>query len=270
MARGRPSQRSPFSRDAQRSAGLSALRCASRLNEVFFGQALLLVTLSSLSGCDWPGKPRPEDRPLPAEKVTDFGQLYGRNCAGCHGADGKRGPAPPLNDPIFLSIVPDAELLHVITEGREGTPMPAFSRDNGGPLTAEQIQVLAVGIKPRWSATDKPKGQPPEYRPPKERDGGDKKAGLAVFARACADCHGNHGQGSKMAGAINDPSFLALISDQALRRYAITGRPDFGMPNFAGTDGRDPVNFKPLTSREINDLVALLSYWRVGGSMNGK
>ena len=54
-------------------------------------------------------------------------------CAGCHGADGKFGPAPPLNDSVFLAIVPDAELRHVISDGRvvtaaQKSPMPAFAR----------------------------------------------------------------------------------------------------------------------------------------------
>ena len=45
---------------------------------------------------------------------------------------------------------------------------------------------------------------------------------------ACASCHGDtvgRPYGGQSAGAINDPDFLALISDQALRRYVITGGP---------------------------------------------
>ena len=63
------------------------------------------------------------------------------------------------------------------------------------------------------------------------------------------------------AGAIHDAAFLALISDQALRRYAITGRPDLGMPSFSETSGRDD-DFQSLTAAEIDDLVALLASWR--------
>ncbi|MGH7174036.1 MAG: c-type cytochrome [Gemmataceae bacterium] len=222
---------------------------------------LVLLPLLLLAGCDWPGKPKDADRPIPAEKVANFGKLYGMHCAGCHGADGKDGPAPPLNDPLFLAIVPDEVLHRVITDGRSGTPMTAFAKDKGGPLTDKQVDILARGIKQQWPA-ENPKRQPPPYLL-SDAKAGDKKAGLKVFGRDCAMCHGEHGKGGD-AGAINDTAFLALVSDQVLRRYVLTGRPDLGMPNYAKRgDGK-------LTSQEINDLVALLAYWRVGGSINGK
>ena len=62
-------------------------------------------------------------------------------------------------------------------------------------------------------------------------------------------------------------AFLALISDQALRRVIITGRRDLGMPDYSVSDWRSP-KFEPLTSEQINDLVALLAGWRQGGSAN--
>ena len=62
-------------------------------------------------------------------------------------------------------------------------------------------------------------------------------------------------------GPINVPEFLTLFSDQALRRLVITGRPDLGMPDCTDRQGR-PDEFKPLTSREVTDLVALLASWR--------
>ena len=221
-------------------------------------------------GCDMPGKPNRADRPVPSDQVTDFGTLYRTHCAGCHGADGRLGPGPPLNDPLFLAIVSEKELSRVITEGRAVTPgqrspMPAFARDRGGPLTAAQIGALAEGIRKRWGPATSP---PPDFT----ETGvccGDEHRGARVFARACAGCHGNDGEGVKREGKllrkINDPAFLALISDQALRRYAITGRPDFGMPAYDGKAGRSP-DFKPLTATDIDDLAALLACWRQGRS----
>jgi cytochrome c oxidase cbb3-type subunit III len=274
---------------------------ARRAKRLFVPLSLgLLVSLSFVTGCDLPGKPNPADRPVPADQVVDFGVLYRQNCAGCHGADGKLGPAPPLNDPLFRAIVPEEELEGILTRGRKNTLMPAFDKENGGVLTAAQIQVLvkeikgiryrivekqegglakvavvpdAGGIRPKWGMPGKPPEGVPSYGEQlagsNAGDAGDKeKKGAVVFARACAACHGDHGQGigkgsETVRNTIHDPVFLALVSNQALRRYAITGRPDLGMPAYAEARPGNP-DFVPLTDREVTDLVALLASWRVG------
>jgi mono/diheme cytochrome c family protein len=218
-------------------------------------------------GCDLPGKPNPADQPKLPDQVVDFGVLFRQNCVGCHGVNGELGPAPPLNDPLFLAIVPDEELLRVIGSGRAGTSMPAFSREKGGNLTAEQVRILAKGIKPRWRSPEPSKGPLPSYLAPtldSDRSAAVLERGAKVFARACAACHGDNGEGSEgMAGAIHDPAFLALMSDQALRRIIITGRSDLGMgmPNYADVTGRSD-DYEPLSDRDIGDLTALLASWR--------
>jgi cytochrome c oxidase cbb3-type subunit 3 len=226
----------------------------------------LLVTCLA-HGCDLPGQPQKKDRPLPANEIVDFDVLFQRNCTGCHGPDGKLGPAPPLNDPIFLSIVPDDELSRVITEGRPGTPMAAFADEHGGPLTHTQVDVLAKGLKSRFGSPVDVKSPLPPYRAEARRVAGpsteDVSRGEKLFARACAECHGKHGEGTDSAGALADPAFLGLVSDQALRRVIITGRSDLGMPNFADGTVRG-AGYKPLSSGEIDSLVAFLGSWRRG------
>ena len=231
---------------------------------------LLLVLAALAAGCDPPGRPRPEDRPVPSDQVTDFGALYARHCAGCHGADGRLGPAPPLNDPLFLAIVPDEELLRVVREGcvvspGQKTPMPAFARDRGGPLTTQQVEAVAKGIKERWGGAP-PKEEPPPYLAPK--GAGDPVRGAKLFDLACSACHGDDGRGGERAGALNNRAFLALISDQALRHIVITGRRDLGMPDYSNSEWRSP-RFEPLTSADIQDVVALLASWRQGGTGDG-
>jgi cytochrome c oxidase cbb3-type subunit III len=216
-------------------------------------------------GCDFPGQPKTGDRYVPPREQRTLDVLFQQNCVGCHGANGKLGPAPPLNDKLFLALIPDTELHRVIREGRPGTLMPAFAAAQGGQLTAEQVDVLAGGIKRRWGAVEPaPSGAPPYLLAEDRADGagtGNKEDGLKVFARACASCHGDQGQGGKSAGAINDPDFLALISDQALRRYVIAGRPDLGMPDYADPTGR-PESFRALSYQDVTNVVALLADWR--------
>jgi hypothetical protein len=48
-----------------------------------------------------------------------------------------------------------------------------------------------------------------------------------------------------------------LISDQGLRTIVITGRPDFGAPDWRGN-----VPGRPMTDQEISDVVAWLSSQR--------
>jgi mono/diheme cytochrome c family protein len=235
------------------------------------GCFLLIGSLAAVGCDDPPGKPKPGDSPIAANKVVDFDTLYSKNCAGCHGAEGENGPAPPLNDPYFLSIVPDETLLTIIKSGRkvhtgQKTSMPAFASDNGGPLTNEQVKVLAKGIKIRWTGRAPRESTLPSYLAEKK---GDHKEGERVFTAACAGCHGSKGEGKAsdgMAGALNDQAFLGLISDQALRRIVITGRHDLGMPAYDDSKGRS-AEWKPLTSGQIDDLVALLASWRKPGTV---
>jgi cytochrome c oxidase cbb3-type subunit 3 len=241
-------------------------RATKRLDSLSL-RLLVSLSLALAAGCNWPGKPNPADRPKLPSEVMEFEPLFRQNCAGCHGAEGKLGPAPPLNDPLFLAIVPDEDLSMTISLGRPGTPMPAFSREKGGPLTPRQVEVLAGGLKKHWGKPGTATKGVPDYEPPEQN--GDVEAGAAVFARACAGCHGADGKGGKDAGAVREAAFLALASDQALRRIVITGRPDLGMPRFDEPADR-PKDFKPLTPKEVNDLVALLASWRSSGPVPRK
>ncbi len=258
----------------------------------FIGLCALL-----LAGCELRGRPLAADRPIPSDQVVDFGKLYNQNCAGCHGPDGQMGPAPPLNDELFRAILPESELTAVLMQGRKGTLMPAFAQENGGTLTKTQIQVLVKEVKglaytivektpgdpataevvldpkgkvPDWGHIAEPARGVPAYMnviaKPDNLDASLQK-GTAAFARACAECHGDQGQGLKkdhhISNAINDSVFLSLNSNQVLRRIIITGRSDLGMPNYAKARSESP-DFKPLTEQEVSDLVALLASWRLG------
>jgi mono/diheme cytochrome c family protein len=231
------------------------------------GTALLCAVASV--GCDAPGKPSPKQRPLQPDQVTDFATLFSQNCSGCHGVEGLLGPAPPLNDAIFLAIISEDQMRRVVSDGRRNSLMPAFAQSNGGALTSKQIDIIVSGVRREWGQESIPERQDlPTYlvSDAGQRASPSHAVGEKAFASACAGCHGEQGEGGPMAGPLRDPAFLELVSDQALRRVIITGRPDLGMPDYRSSDGRTE-DFKPLTNDEITAIVNLLRSWRKHGDV---
>ena len=56
--------------------------------------AVSLVAVVWFAGCSrLPGKPAPGPEVPRPDSVLDPVALYQQNCAGCHGADGRNGPA---------------------------------------------------------------------------------------------------------------------------------------------------------------------------------
>ena len=214
-----------------------------------------MAALLLLAGCNAPGKPTPADIvPRPSD-VVDPVVLYKQNCAGCHGADGKQGPAPPIGDPVYLAIVDDNTLRNTIAKGRNGTPMAAFAQSAGGMLTDKQVDAIVAGIRQRWGQPQILQGvSAPPYA---AKSAGNAQAGAAAFQTFCASCHGADGKGTAKVGSIVNSSYLTLATDQGLRTIVIIGRPDFNAP-----DWRNNVPGHPMSDQEITDVVAWLSAQR--------
>jgi mono/diheme cytochrome c family protein len=214
--------------------------------------SLALVLALALVGCDTlPGKARARAIEETADtSAMAFDALYARQCAGCHGNGGRLGAARPLNDPVYLALVPAARLRLVIAEGVPGTAQPAFARSAGGGLTEEQIDALAQGLVRAWARPEETKSV---QVPPYAAAPGDPDRGKAVYAAACAGCHGADGRGGPKAGSVVDPSYLALVSDQYLRTTVIAGRADVGMPDWRGY-----IPARPLAPAEISAVVGWL------------
>jgi len=218
---------------------------------------LSLVLLSLLhTGCDGvpPGMPKESERWKSPQEITDFTKIYAQNCLACHSDGTTVSAARSMNDPVYLAIVGPDNLQKIIADGVPNTAMPGFSIPAGGELTTEQIAILVKGIMAWKDPAKVPSGPLPPYAAPL----GDATRGAAAFATYCASCHGVDGRGvPSKGGSIVDPSFLALVSDQALRTTVITGRPDFGTPDWRGY-----VPGHPMSDQEISDVVAWLSSQR--------
>ena len=217
----------------------------------------ILVTLAvvALLGCaacsSSPGVHRPESAVVPPSEVLDFNALYGQNCAGCHGVDGKGGAAMALANPVFLAIADDSVIRRMATNGVPGTPMPAFAQSAGGMLTNKQIEALVGGIRAWASPYALGDQAPPPYRAPVP---GDPKRGADAYRTYCSSCHGADGRGGSKGSSIVNGSYLALVSDQQLRTIVIAGRPELGAP-----DWRGDVDGPPMSPQDISDVVTWLS-----------
>ncbi len=220
---------------------------------------LSCVSLAGL-GCNHPrGKPGPEPEVPRPDQVLDFATLYKQNCVACHGDGHEPGAALFLANPVYLAVAGEGNLKNIIGNGVSGKLMPAFGQSAGGMLTDQQVDILAKGLISYWGKPGVLDNlNPPTYKAMLHPD---PVAGQKVFTKYCAECHGDTGEGADVNGAIVDPSFLALISDQNLRSIVISGmNPD--MPNFSAHEG-DP----PLTDQNVTDVVAWLASHRASSGL---
>ena len=216
---------------------------------------LAVVALLACASCSSSlGVYRTEPAVVPPSEVVDFKQIYGQNCAGCHGVDGRGGAAIALANPVFLAIADDAIIRRISSNGVPGTPMPAFAQSAGGMLTDKQINAIVHGIR-SWQKPDAlPDATPPPFT---AQAPGDAKRGADAYQTYCSSCHGADGRGGSKASSIVDGSYLALVSDQLLRTVVIAGRPELGAP-----DWRGDVEGRAMSAQDISDVVAWLSSQR--------
>jgi len=215
--------------------------------------ALAVLSLVMLAACSIPDRePQTNSETVAPNQVLDFGTLYAQNCAGCHGADGRGGASLALANPVYLAIVDETTMRNIVANGVRGTSMPAFAQSAGGMLTEQQIEVITSGMVSRWGRKQVLDGaNPPSYA---AKTVGNVDHGQVVFGRYCASCHGSEGGGTSRGSAMTNDSFLALVSDQALRTIVITGRPELGAPDWRGN-----VPGHPMTDQQITDVVAWLA-----------
>lgn len=192
--------------------------------------------------------------------------LYAENCAVCHGLNGEGiGPTPPLNNPALASM-PYDDLFKTIARGRYGTSMPAWSKDDGGPLSDYQIselvslvqsgdwqatgdRVVNLGLAPLIPFTTQPDPTLLEAVAALP-DGETLKSALTIYANSCVACHGADGLGSALAPALNDPAVRAKSAEE-LTRTITFGSPGTRMSAWSGQ----------LTPEEIARMVTLIQRW---------
>ncbi|MBI4772416.1 MAG: c-type cytochrome, partial [Chloroflexi bacterium] len=172
-------------------------------------------------------------------------ELFQSNCTACHGQDGEGLVGPTLNSRELLKTTSDKTFFSLIRTGVPGSVMPAWGQAFGGPFTDEQATQLVAFIR-AWEPNA------PEITPAVKAP--DPARGAAIFASTCFICHGENGQGTGRAPALNDPEQLKQFDDAWYRDTIAQGRPAKGMPTWGTV----------LSPDQIDDLVALLATWREG------
>lgn len=211
--------------------------------------ALLLIAI-------WQGLILAQD---PAQEQLELGaQLYGENCAVCHGPNGEGRIGPTLSKD-WPSIRPDLRVKSVIQSGVPGSAMPAWSQDEGGPLTEEEIEAITAYIL-SWETGGIPPLPPtPAFTPPPPITPipdvvGDPNRGAVLYAENCTVCHGPNGGGR--AGARLAKNWPAIRPDLRIKATIRDGVPGSIMPAWSQENGG------PLTDENINDIVAFVMSWQ--------
>ncbi len=171
--------------------------------------------------------------------------LYAENCAACHGETGEGKVGRALNSRELLKTTSDQTLSSLIRAGVPGTVMPAWGQAFGGPFTDQQVAQMVAFIR-AWEPAA------PELKP--ELTAPDPARGATIFASTCSICHGEDGQGTERAPALNNPARLKDFDDAWYRDVIAHGRPAKGMPTWGTV----------LSPQQINDLVVLFVAWREG------
>lgn len=187
------------------------------------------------------------------------GQLYVENCAVCHGVDGQGRIGASLEE--FSGIDPAAVIEQTVAMGIEGSVMPAWGEQYGGPLSDQDISDIASYIQAAFAGTE-PIQPLPEYIPPEiERlpdVEGDPSAGAVVYLQNCRPCHGESGGGR--FGKPLARSWPGEQPDEFIRQVASNGIDGTVMPAWAQSNGG------PLTDEQIADVAAYVLTFSASGS----
>jgi cbb3-type cytochrome c oxidase subunit III len=168
-------------------------------------------------------------------------------CAQCHGPKGVGHIGPAIGGKEFLESVDDQFLREMISHGRSGTAMRSNLKGTSGfaGLSEQQIDEVIAYLRKL------------ETRPfttiGRTVTAGDIETGRDLFARQCAQCHGQAGSGGDGPG-IGRPGFLATVSDGFLEGTIANGRTGTEMRGFS--PGQHAL--ADLAEEEVRAIVAYL------------
>ena len=167
-------------------------------------------------------------------------------CGACHGSGGEGRPyagqgfgVPTLSNQDFQSVASQEYILLTLIEGRGGRMMASWST-RVSRLQDEEVREIARALR-RWRSPSRPTGTILQTR-------GSRSDGEKVYRLLCAQCHGEHGEGS-LAKGITNPDFLALASDRFLLETIMNGRSNTAMPSWSRLSDQELANLLAFVRR---------------------
>ena len=191
---------------------------------------------------------------LSEEQRASAAANYQTYCALCHGPDRAghaNDEAPSLRTPSLYRTSYPLAVFDALRYGRPGTPMGGYSDEIGGPLSRQDMVLMARWLQEQAGVPFNSSG-PPLPSLPK----GDARHGASVYARECASCHGDAGQGGT-GTALRNPAMLALTPDGFLLEAILHGREGTQMEGFAGR----------LSLRDAASVLAWMRHDNSGGQL---
>lgn len=181
--------------------------------------------------------------------------LYTQNCHRCHLSydQGRQGKG-----------LTERRINNVITHGKSGSSMTAFSMREGGNLTATEIRSIVAYVM-AWEMLGAAPALPDGlFTPPTPEPAdlemirglsvplvaGDPAVGAQLYDQRCARCHGLRGEGA--LGPQLAKTWPSLRPDLTIRSTIANGIPNTLMPAWSQAKGGE------LSKQEIDDLVAFL------------
>ncbi|MBT3783963.1 c-type cytochrome [bacterium] len=171
--------------------------------------------------------------------------LFRNFCSSCHGANGEGYnagvPGTAIGLSGFLSQASDDYIFQTIKRGRVGTAMkPMMGKRGVANLSNQQVEDIIVYLRsksPREMLV-----QTADYKEV-------SKHGKILFDANCAVCHQSGGVGKVgFAPSIRNRDFLAIASDDFIKKTIKNGRPGTSMP--------------PRPDLPERDINAIISYLR--------
>jgi ubiquinol-cytochrome c reductase cytochrome c subunit len=179
------------------------------------------------------------------------GELYVDNCLVCHGAEGQGRVGASLTS--FPGIDVNAALRQTITRGIQGSVMPAWGEEFGGPLSDQDVEDIVAYIQASFVGSDPiapaPTYQAPEMDPLPEIEG-DPSLGAVVYMTNCEMCHGPGGRGrfgaplAKLWPGVEPAVYVAHVTSEGIEGST--------MPAWAQSQGG------PLSQDQIEDVTAYI------------